>query len=110
MTGTSAMNGEASRAITAMLTIAAQHDGSRLAAASPDRSALNKPAAWPAGRPRRTNARATTTARNDTAFATNATGYPNAATVAPASAGPTMRPRLNWAEVSEVAARNSDCG
>src|SRR5215469_3002164 len=72
ITGTRAMNGEARKATTAMLTIAAQHDGSRRAAAKPDRSAWVKPAEWPAGGARRTNASATTMARNDTALAVNA--------------------------------------
>ena len=53
---------------------------------------------------------ATTTARNDAALATKATGYPKEAIVTPASAGPITRPRLNCAELSETAARNSFCG
>jgi hypothetical protein len=104
------MNGEARNATTAIVPIAAQHDGSPRAARRPDHSDANRPSDRPAGGARRTNASASTTARNDTAFATNATGYPNAATVAPARAGPTMRPRLNWAEFREIAARNSGCG
>src|SRR5271170_5259259 len=104
------MNGEARKATTAMVPMAARQDGSRLAAVNPDRSAASKPDGWPPGGPKRTNASATTTARNDAAFATKATGYPKAATVAPARAGPAMRPRLNWAELREVAARNSECG
>jgi hypothetical protein len=110
ITGTSAMNGEAKNATTAIAQIAAQQDGSPRAARRPDHNEAIRPSDRPAGGARRTNASATTTARNDTAFATNATGYPNAATVAPARAGPTMRPRLNWAEFRETAARNSDCG
>jgi len=51
-----------------------------------------------------------TTARNETAFATKLAAKPNAATVAPASAGPTMRPAFHCAEFSELAARNSDRG
>src|SRR5215469_8439965 len=104
------MNGEARKATTAMVPMAARQDGSCLAAVNPDRSAASKPDGWPPGGPRRTNISAATTAKNDTAFATKATGYPKAATVAPARAGPAMRPRLNWVELSEVAARNSECG
>jgi hypothetical protein len=73
MTGTSAMNGEASRATTAIVTMAAQHDGSRLAAVNPSRSEERRPVLMPLGGLNVTNASATTTARNDTAFATNAT-------------------------------------
>ena len=104
------MNGEARKATTAMVPMAAQQDGSPRAARRPDHSEASSRSERPAGGARRTNASATTTAKNETAFATNATGYPNAATVAPASAGPTMRPRLNCAEFSEIAARNSGCG
>src|SRR5258708_35453401 len=93
-----------------MAAMAAGKDGSTRAGPKPDHSEASKPPDRPAGGARRTNARATTTARQDTAFATNATGYPNAATVAPARAGPTMRPRLNWAALREMAARHSECG
>ena len=64
----------------------------------------------PGGGDSRTNSTATTTARNETALATNAAANPNAATAAPASAGPTIRPAFHWAELSELAARNSDRG
>jgi len=67
------MNGEASRATTAIVTMAAQHDGSRLAAVNPSRSEERRPVVMPLGGLNVTNASATTTARNDTAFATNAT-------------------------------------
>jgi hypothetical protein len=110
MTGTSAMNGEASSATTAIVTIAAQHDGSRLAAVNPCLSEGRRLVRVPLGGLKLTNASATTTARNDTAFATNATEYPNAATVMPASAGPAMRPRFHSAELREAAARNSRFG
>lgn len=104
------MNGEARKATTAMVPMAAQQDGSPRAARRPDHSEASSRSERPAGGARRTNASAATTARNETALATNATGYPNAATVTPASAGPAIRPRLNCAEFSEIAARNSDCG
>jgi hypothetical protein len=89
------MNGEARKAITAIEVMAARQDGSRRAAWKPDHSDASRLPWLPPGGATRTKASATTTARNDAAFATNAAGYPNAATVAPASAGPTMRPRLN---------------
>jgi hypothetical protein len=110
MTGTSAMNGDANSATTAIVTMAAQHDGSRRAAVNPSRSEGSRLVRVPLGGLNRTNASATTTARNDTAFATNAIEYPNAATVIPASAGPPMRPRFHSAEFSEAAARNSRFG
>ena len=66
------MNGEARKATTAMVTIAAQHEGSRLAAVKPDRSAAEQARRTAAGGASRTNASATTMARNDTALAVNA--------------------------------------
>jgi hypothetical protein len=104
------MNGEASSATTAIVTIAAQQEGSCLAALKPSLSEDIRLVRVPLGGLNFTNNSATTTARNDAALATNATGYPNAATVTPASAGPTMRPRFHSAELSEVAARNSSLG
>jgi hypothetical protein len=74
MTGTSAMNGDARKATSAIVPMAARHDGSARAAAYPDRSDASRPAGWPAGGASRTKPSASTTARNETALATNATG------------------------------------
>ena len=75
MTGTSAMNGEAMMPTTAIVRIAAQQVGSARAAASPARSDENSPPLCArGGAGSRMKASAATTARNDTALATNATG------------------------------------
>ena len=74
ITGTSAMNGEARKATTAIVPIAARQDGSARAAVKP--GAQRRQQAGPAGRSAaasRTKASATTTARNDAALARNAT-------------------------------------
>ena len=75
MAGTRAMNGEAMRATTAMVTTADQQDGSVRATVKPWRSEASRlPWPRPAGGASRTNASAATTARNDTALASKASG------------------------------------
>ena len=74
MAGTSAMNGEAISATSPMVQTAAQQDGSRRATANPSRTDASSFPPRPAGGASRTKARATTTARKDTALASKATG------------------------------------
>ena len=73
MTGTSAMNGEARNATTAIVPIAARQDGSARAAVNPSRSEDSRPVRWPLGAASRTKASAITTARKDAALARKAT-------------------------------------
>lgn len=68
------MNGAATNATTPMAMIAARHDGSARAAASPDQTDFSTLPLPPGGLDSRTNMTATTTARNDAAFATNVAG------------------------------------
>ncbi len=55
----------------------------------------------------RTNAKTTRTKRNDAAFIAKQSPTDPRARARAASTGPTMRPKLNWAEESETAARTS---
>ena len=84
------MNGEASKATTAMVMIAARQPARSRPPSRPIASTATSPIAVPApgGGASRMNASAITTARNETALAANAVGYPNAATVAPGERRP----------------------
>ena len=68
------MNGDARNATSAIVPMAARQDGSARAAAYPDRSEVSRPAGWPPGGASRTKPSASTTARNEAALATKATG------------------------------------
>ncbi len=68
------MNGDARNATRAIVPMAVRQAGSARAAAYPDRSDRSRPAGWPAGGASRMKPRASTTARNEAALATNATG------------------------------------
>jgi hypothetical protein len=68
------MNGDARNATSAIVPMAARQAGSARAAAYPERSDDSSPAGWPAGGASRTKPRASTTARNEAALATKATG------------------------------------
>ncbi len=108
--GTSAMKGAARNATAPIAMVAARQDGSARTARRPSLIELSSGPWLPGGGPRRMNSSAMTTARKLAAFATKLAAKPKAAMAAPASAGPAMRPAFHCAELSELAARNSDRG
>ena len=111
--GMRAMNGDSSRAATAMARMAVRQPGSAHAPRAPVTIRRpSPPVSSGSGRGggSRTRAMATRTAPNDRALTTKANVYEPPTSTTPARAGPTTRPRLYWADESEMAPSSSSRG